>query len=1143
MAEFEELRLTVSLVDNASTGLARLKREMQTFSTETSQRYNRSQEETARKVKEAAGAHENLYKTIQQSIRGITSTIGSVTALGYAIYNQYSQITKFAEEIRKVSHSANLLGTSMGNLRNITQQTAAMGISAETTARAMEGMQRISSQFITVWGKAEFRENITKSMEQFRLAPGEINKYIAALSSAKTEGQRLIVARDYALRLEKEVLRVTGDAAAAALARSQFLTGQGLPAEVALLKQIRELTEDQKKIAADLTERSDQWTQKTGQVAINMTRISDIFKLEAMGPNSLMSQGLNAAVLASNTLADNLERAYRAVKTPLPSGSWWNQLNPWNQNMIQREQEALGAIDPSKAPPATFDERFGGARASGGPVKAGQRYLVGERGPEMFTPSTGGDILANINEDRRNKLMEEQTVQMMNLTDELKRINDALLGKRGGGGGGGGGDLAAQLGIGSIGGGGGDTRFPGGGSGPGLGSGGGGGGFAGFGGGAGGGAAGGVAGHAGGQGGIAGIGGLAGISAAQAGVQPKFPTGPANVGGLDAEFVTRLNKAWDDMNPEQRASWNMAFKSSGHRTREDQERIWRESGGGTRYAAAPPGHSRHEGGAAVDIQRGAALNFLQTQGHKYGLTGILGGLGGRDPVHIQMAAGFQNLFQGGAQQGIQAGTANVGPGGNAALAQARQAAVGAELQNPQIQQLLMASAAAEVGTSNPGAIQAYMESVTNRAAATRTPLANLLTNRDAAGNFKRYYPGTTTSKLGRQFAGPLFQQMSSIISNVMGGSNVARLATGNESGSVRSGGAPIVAAAGGERFVIENWTKAWAQNMATQMAQAGYRGAAQAFQQMTPAMQVAAANASVARGQATAAQQQSQNAIDAAQQAGGGGYPTDASGKRIWPSQQGREQEQAIKQATALSEEQRLQADIRRLERATGETRTYARSGRRSGVGGEAAPLGGARPPYVPLPRRDPRGGGIGPRSRDGTGGEAAPIGGARDPRTPLQRKQAELEREREALRQLREAREQKAVQDIDEAVKNTQRERSILTGRGQDEDNESGIEKQNERERLHEQTRERTKAQTGVDIGPRKTGPKDQSRFDDTDRKSFDKDGSSVAVKGNLNATVTVKAPKGTTADAKGDGVIKKTSVVRQHQMDPAQSSTNEEE
>jgi len=35
---------------------------------------------------------------------------------------------------------------------------------------------------------------------------------------------------------------------------------------------------------------------------------------------------------------------------------------------------------------------FGGARADGGPVSAGGAYLVGERGPEVFRPASGGEI-------------------------------------------------------------------------------------------------------------------------------------------------------------------------------------------------------------------------------------------------------------------------------------------------------------------------------------------------------------------------------------------------------------------------------------------------------------------------------------------------------------------------------------------------------------------------------------------------------------------------------------------------------------------------------------------------------------------------------------------------------------------------------
>ncbi|MEM8493217.1 MAG: hypothetical protein AAF756_20560 [Pseudomonadota bacterium] len=42
-----------------------------------------------------------------------------------------------------------------------------------------------------------------------------------------------------------------------------------------------------------------------------------------------------------------------------------------------------------------FGNLFGGARAMGGPVNPSSAYMVGERGPELFVPSTSGNIVPN----------------------------------------------------------------------------------------------------------------------------------------------------------------------------------------------------------------------------------------------------------------------------------------------------------------------------------------------------------------------------------------------------------------------------------------------------------------------------------------------------------------------------------------------------------------------------------------------------------------------------------------------------------------------------------------------------------------------------------------------------------------------------
>ena len=59
---------------------------------------------------------------------------------------------------------------------------------------------------------------------------------------------------------------------------------------------------------------------------------------------------------------------------------------------------------PGSAPPMTtnavvtptgFEGQFAGFAANGGPVKGGKSYIVGEKGPELFTPGVSGGITPN----------------------------------------------------------------------------------------------------------------------------------------------------------------------------------------------------------------------------------------------------------------------------------------------------------------------------------------------------------------------------------------------------------------------------------------------------------------------------------------------------------------------------------------------------------------------------------------------------------------------------------------------------------------------------------------------------------------------------------------------------------------------------
>lgn len=94
-----------------------------------------------------------------------------------------------------------------------------------------------------------------------------------------------------------------------------------------------------------------------------------------------------AFVRAGQEIEETLERAARS------GGDSFERMT----ERILRDLARLTAEKLILAPVENWLERvtappLDGARAEGGPVTAGGRYLVGEHGPEVFTPAATGDI-------------------------------------------------------------------------------------------------------------------------------------------------------------------------------------------------------------------------------------------------------------------------------------------------------------------------------------------------------------------------------------------------------------------------------------------------------------------------------------------------------------------------------------------------------------------------------------------------------------------------------------------------------------------------------------------------------------------------------------------------------------------------------
>jgi hypothetical protein len=115
------------------------------------------------------------------------------------------------------------------------------------------------------------------------------------------------------------------------------------------------------------------------QNMLNLNKINDKYREIGQTIKDGIVDAIESAVEGTKTLGEVASQVLKQIaKQILTSGvnSFFNTLGNKNQG------NWLGSL-------------FGGQRAKGGPVTGGTSYLVGEKGPELFTPKSSGHITAN----------------------------------------------------------------------------------------------------------------------------------------------------------------------------------------------------------------------------------------------------------------------------------------------------------------------------------------------------------------------------------------------------------------------------------------------------------------------------------------------------------------------------------------------------------------------------------------------------------------------------------------------------------------------------------------------------------------------------------------------------------------------------
>lgn len=144
------------------------------------------------------------------------------------------------------------------------------------------------------------------------------------------------------------------------------------------VEQGRQFQEDLLRIEAG-ARRKKQEKEIADQQAKAAERLAQTYRTIGDAIKTGVVDSLTAAVEGTKSLAEVASNTLRSLaNTLLKLG-------------INAALGSLGGGDPANI----FTKLFGGARANGGTVTGGKSFLVGERGPELFTPGRTGSIAPN----------------------------------------------------------------------------------------------------------------------------------------------------------------------------------------------------------------------------------------------------------------------------------------------------------------------------------------------------------------------------------------------------------------------------------------------------------------------------------------------------------------------------------------------------------------------------------------------------------------------------------------------------------------------------------------------------------------------------------------------------------------------------
>jgi hypothetical protein len=343
-SEQEELKLIVTLVDNASPGLDKIIEKSKELGgpqvKEAHEKMRRETESLNKAFKEIAGGFGEAFKALGEFRGGLISGVGGLAIFGIEMTKQIGELKKWAEEMRGISQAAKAIGVDPASMKNIIAQFEAVGVSAEQTKANLEKMAGAVADLSRV--DSPLRRSLMHMAGADPESRRAMDQFLTRFARAKTEQERYNIVSEAGEKvrqhaIEQEIARgATRDQARIeATKRQTDFESSFWDKSMLAKKRLAEMDAADRQTLNERIAKGNEFADITGDIASEWSDIVDELKAPFLDPaiaaaNKLL--GIFKQIHEETARANKIDKEH-----PAPEG-FLQKLNPWNQQNIEREQ-------------------------------------------------------------------------------------------------------------------------------------------------------------------------------------------------------------------------------------------------------------------------------------------------------------------------------------------------------------------------------------------------------------------------------------------------------------------------------------------------------------------------------------------------------------------------------------------------------------------------------------------------------------------------------------------------------------------------------------------------------------------------------------------------------------------------------------